>query len=212
MYCYEDHTSLAGQRHRLRSVTQPCSVHNFLSSESIFNLPYVVIVCHAGGVCRSQAGWNVCRFWRQAKDHTFVKKYLLDGLPPLPQRVAELRNGRGGKNAGDGDFKMAVSQAAYMSDVAQWDFNCVLQPAAGKDEGAQGDGGIKGQNKGNQPGERHQLLHQLQNVVWCQNVGDYWLVYSGGVDISVCGGAPAPVDEATYLQLHAGYRPEFRVG
>ena len=33
----------------------------------------------------------VCRFFRQAKDADYLKRMLLAGLPPLPQRCMEIR-------------------------------------------------------------------------------------------------------------------------
>ena len=39
------------------------------------------------------------KFFRQAKDAHYVKQHLLQGLPPLPERVAEIRAGKAATRA-----------------------------------------------------------------------------------------------------------------
>ncbi|KAI8474347.1 MAG: kinase-like domain-containing protein [Monoraphidium minutum] len=94
-------------------------------------------------------------FRHHAKDAAYVKRHLLENLPPLPQRVSEIRRGASAAatQALENDRRAAASQARalsaflrpgrgqavlYMNDVAQWDFNCILPPA----EGPEGKGPV----------------------------------------------------------------------
>lgn len=43
------------------------------------------------GLCLLRVPVRVCRFFRQAKDADYLKRTLLAGLPPLPQRCMEIR-------------------------------------------------------------------------------------------------------------------------
>jgi serine/threonine-protein kinase OSR1/STK39 len=39
------------------------------------------------------------KFFRQARDASYVKQHLLQGLPPLPERVAQIRAGKAATRA-----------------------------------------------------------------------------------------------------------------
>jgi hypothetical protein len=60
------------------------------------------------------------RFFKQAKDRAWVQKHLLAGLPPLAERVFQLRSGRGPTAASpQADSKKEIrSMARYIAGVA----------------------------------------------------------------------------------------------
>jgi hypothetical protein len=73
------------------------------------------------------------RFFRHVKDSAFVKRHLLDGLPPLPQRHSEIKRGAGAaaSRSLENERRAAASQMLYINDVASWDFACVVPPETG---------------------------------------------------------------------------------
>lgn len=73
------------------------------------------------------------RFFKRAKDASYVKKHLLEGLPPLPQRVMEIRAGKAATSAKESRLQSAKSMVRYASDVAQWDFTCATGHALGSE-------------------------------------------------------------------------------
>ena len=60
------------------------------------------------------------RFFKQAKDKAWIQKHLLTGLPPLAERVRQLRCGRGPTAASpQADSKKEIrSMARYIAGVA----------------------------------------------------------------------------------------------
>ncbi|KAF8056256.1 fray2 [Scenedesmus sp. PABB004] len=81
------------------------------------------------------------RFFKQARDAEFLKRTLLAGLPPLPQRVVDIRAGKAATLALDNDRDAMASHISYITDVAQWDFNCTKGALPGLDAPAPGGGG-----------------------------------------------------------------------
>lgn len=63
------------------------------------------------------------RFFRQAKDAGYIRKHLLDGLPPLYERVKRIRSGQAGPKPHVALLKHEESMARYVQDVVDWDFN-----------------------------------------------------------------------------------------
>jgi len=61
---------------------------------------------------------------QQARDEEFICKDLLEDLPPLTERVHQIRVGRGAAtNAADNDRQLLQSQEEYVKGVSSWNFD-----------------------------------------------------------------------------------------
>ena len=85
------------------------------------------------------------RFFRQARDDEFLRRELLDGLPPLTERVRRIRCGGAGAatRAADNDRDAAASHEGYQRGVSAWDFDvdALKAQAAAEEEGEEEDDG-----------------------------------------------------------------------
>lgn len=62
------------------------------------------------------------RFFQKARDKRYVVKALLEGLPPLSERVREIRTG---ENDVENSRRRRASMAHYVEEVTDWNFDIV---------------------------------------------------------------------------------------
>ena len=62
--------------------------------------------------CPPQPASRACVHVQIARDDEFLAKNLMSGLPPLTERVQEIRQGKAATNAMDNDKNFALSQVS----------------------------------------------------------------------------------------------------
>lgn len=65
------------------------------------------------------------KFFKQGRDEEYLARYLLAGLPPLPDRVQQIRSGTGkaATSAEENNRRYEASQDEYIKGVSSWNFD-----------------------------------------------------------------------------------------
>uniref|UniRef100_A0A7S0RYN2 Protein kinase domain-containing protein n=1 Tax=Chlamydomonas leiostraca TaxID=1034604 RepID=A0A7S0RYN2_9CHLO len=63
------------------------------------------------------------KFFKQAKDDKYLAENLMVGLPPLGERVQDIRQGKAATSAQENDKNFVRSQEEYKKGVSSWNFD-----------------------------------------------------------------------------------------
>lgn len=74
------------------------------------------------------------KFFKQARDDEYLARNLMAGLPPLGERVQDIRQGKAATNAMDNDKNFAKSQDEYKKGISSWNFDVAALKAAAANE------------------------------------------------------------------------------